>query len=114
MMICTRLKTINICIYYDPEYIDSSFVNANIRVHWKFILPRIAWFVGVLLHYTFDMRFVNSNNATRATLPDSCYVIELRPQTDIRKVLLFPHKAVNTSLNDEKLPKGNALVTRVK
>lgn len=34
---------------------------------------------------------------------NNCYSIELVPEIDIRKVLLFPHKAVKTALVDQQL-----------
>lgn len=85
-----------LCVRADYEYIErAGFTHPETERYWKTILPRIAEFMNILLTNTIRVD-ANSNH-------DDCYEILLRPELDVRAVLLFPHRAVKSALIDERL-----------
>lgn len=85
-----------VCIYYDEEYVRTNFkVPATIAYYLKF-MPRIIFVVNEIIGKTFNLESRIETNPQ-----DDCYNIELRPEIDVRKVLLFPHRASKDSRSDE-------------
>lgn len=84
----------SICITSDDEYIKSiNFLHPETREYWLTLLDRTAKFMNILLSKTFE--------TLKTDKQYNCYSIKLRPEIDIRKVLLFSHKAVKTATLDE-------------
>lgn len=75
---------------------DTEFEHESTAVYWNMLLCQIGEFMEILLERTFMMRIAMKEN-------EPCYKIELKPETDIRRVLLFPHAAVKTAMRSEKL-----------
>lgn len=73
------------------EFRDPSTVN-----YWNKLLSQLGIFMTELLSETFVMQACPGINF-------SCYTIELVPEIDIRRVLLFPHAAVKTAMRSESL-----------
>lgn len=95
-----------LCVRADLAYIENAkFTRPETRHYWKTILPRIAEFMNVLLTNTIRVD-ANSNH-------DDCYEIMLRPELDVRAVLLFPHRAVKSALVHEKLVFSQANRNRI-
>lgn len=85
-----------LCVRADHGYIErAGFKHPETEHYWKTILSRIAEFMNVMLTNTIRVD-ANSNH-------DDCYEILLRPELDVRAVLLFPHRAVKSALVDERL-----------
>lgn len=83
-----------ICIEPDLQYIRSiEFKFEQTREYWITLLTRVSTFMNVLLSKTLNLTNTKEN----------CYNIKLRPEPNIRKVLLFAHKAVKTTTLDEFL-----------
>lgn len=83
-----------ICISPDLTYIASlDFTFEETREYWITLLTRVSEFMNFMLSKTLNFK----------TAHDNCYSIELRPEPDIRRVLLFPHRAVKTITLDEYL-----------
>lgn len=80
----------------------TDFRDADTSMYWQQLLARVSAFMGVLLETTFVMR--STGQAENSNRP--CYRIELRPEIDIRRVLLFPHAAVKTAMSSESLKFG--------
>lgn len=98
--ICRNIELYNdenegrVCIV--PVVNASEFKDPNTAKYWSTILSRLSNFMSELLESTFMMQAFHDR-----TKP--CYRIELKPESDIRRVLLFPHAAVKTAPTIERL-----------
>lgn len=86
-----------ICIRVYNNYIDNIFRSNNTAEFYKSNLEKIVWFVSRILDLTTDLKVVEQNSN------EDCYEIKVYPETDITKVLLFPHAAVITADPNEKI-----------
>lgn len=89
-----------LCIVPDTRHIKRMrFADPESRVYWQTLLPRIA---NLMTRLIVDALEGVSNSSS-----SDCYRIRLRPEADIRKVLLFPHKAVRTVRLDDRVSREN-------
>ena len=86
-----------ICIRPDYQAIEDQQFSSSTTDYWRTILHRISIVMNRLLTHTFDLTEAQHN----------CYEIKLRPETNIRRVLLFSHAAVKTASVDEHLDLHN-------
>lgn len=87
-----------LCVRADHEYIDRlNFTDEGTRRYWKTLLDRISSFMNMLLG---DVIFVD---ASERHDKGDCYEIELRPEPNVRSVLLYPHRASREIRLDEVL-----------
>lgn len=91
-----------ICIITDEEYIRENFIYPKTQTNYIKLTQRIAWFMTKIL--TTDFNFVNTTYVAENV---NCYKIVVRPEIDIKEVLLNSHKSVQTSLADEVLDLDN-------
>lgn len=81
-----------ICIRPDYQAIQNQNFSPSTTLFWQTLLHRTSIVMTALLTHTFDMTNANNN----------CYRILLRPETNIRRVLLFGHAAVKTASQDDQ------------
>lgn len=91
-----------ICIITDEEYIRENFIYLKTQTNYIKLTQRIAWFMTKIL--TTDFNFVNTTYVAENV---NCYKIVVRPEIDVKEVLLNSHKSVQTSLSDEVLDLDN-------
>lgn len=82
-----------VCISVDSEYIDGVNFASITRTYWLTMLTRVSWFVERMLVTLTGLRSAR----------DNCYAIKLRPEINIRRVLLFPHRASKTADPSERI-----------
>lgn len=85
-----------LCVRADIRYInDASFGQITTKLYWRKMLSRVADFMNVMLNRTI---LVDADSGH-----SECYEIALRPELNNRAVLLFPHRAVKSALENENL-----------
>lgn len=77
----------------DEDYINTLTYEST-RNFYKVNLYKIAKFSSIILESISTLVFNNKSD---------CYKILLKPEYDITKVLLYPHKAVITALREENI-----------